>query len=99
MTDEKYSHAVWTDANPEADSDIIKIKFCAHMTKHDTHPGYMRFEHSKAPDPAHTTTLHIEDTPTANIHALTWDEESGHICMLSFDAESEEKYLIAVDLI
>jgi len=81
----------------------IKLESCVHFTKLDTHPGYMRLGRTKAPDPSRICHIAIygQFGPVQNI---SWDEESGKICIVCLPLPGEEninghKVLLLVDLV
>jgi hypothetical protein len=85
---------------PSADDDLamIELQISTHFTKPDRHPGYMRLGRSKAPDPSHIVSIDIPTNYVPEIENLSWDEESGRICLL-LSKVPRSKYLMIVDLL
>jgi hypothetical protein len=79
-----------------------ELHMCTHLTKPDAHPGYMRLGRSNAPDPSHIVSIVLPDNvnnPGTWIDNLSWDEESGRICLLVSSIEAVPKTLVIIDLL
>lgn len=105
------SHLLWQfDMNPSRViwvrnyqfSEAIELYICTHFTRSDRNIGYMRLGRSQAPHPSHVASIRIPLTgQTGVIKDLSWDEESGRICVLfesSRDHGPQRRHLMAIDL-
>lgn len=103
-------HRLWQfDMNPSRGifvkhyhfSGSIELNICTHFSKHDDHPGYMRLGTSEAPDPSRVVNIPL-DGQSGYIKDLSWDEESGRICVLIWSPDQDEvsdRRLLIVDLL
>jgi hypothetical protein len=80
MCDFGPSRAIWYNTLPD-ESDEIELRSCTIFTHVDAHAGYMRLGRSKAPDPSRLFSIPITGQ-TGAIRDLTWEEQSGLICIL-----------------
>lgn len=95
------SRAIWT-AIPNGDG-LVDLQICTHITKPDVHPGYMRLGRCKAPDPSHVLSIALPDnvrTFGTLVDNISWDEESGRICLLvSTPSEPVPTFIMIIDLL
>lgn len=96
-----YSRAVWIEFRTQFE-DPVELRSCAHATKLDSHMGYMRLGRvdAKAPDPARVVSIPIVGHNEMRMESLSWDEESGRICLFRLDREAgNTQNLLVVDLL
>lgn len=78
----------------------IKLTSCTHLTKAESHPGYVRLGRTKAPDPSRTTLIPLASGQNMIVEGISWDEQSGRICIQASCAEDrQKKFLGIVDLL
>lgn len=66
---------LWVDQEP------MELQCFTHFTRPDNHFGYARLGLSKAPEPSHYTSISLVGQ-NGRVEDLTWDEESGRICLI-----------------
>lgn len=65
-----------------------------HTTKPNKHMGYARLGRNSAHDPKDQTTISISGYPSQrSVRNITWDEESGRICLLTEEYVGHEVIL------
>lgn len=73
-----------------------------HTTKHDDHVGYRRLGRKSAHDTTDETMIISSLSNHYGVDDLSWDEESGRICVITDEYEGDEtnlKWLTVIDLI
>jgi hypothetical protein len=95
-----HSRAIWALWNAEAHDGTryITLASCPRFTKPDDHVGYMRLGRSGAPDPSHIALIPLVGH-FGDVHAISWDGDSGRICLVYTPPESETDNLMMIDLL
>lgn len=93
------SRVIWVKPRETTGKDL-ELASCTHLTKPDTHPGYMRFGHDKAPDPSRLVSIPLIGDTDMSAVCITWDEQTGRICIQSSVTNNPRcKYLGIIDLL
>lgn len=94
------SRMLWAE-NRGGDS-VIELYGCAHTTKDNEHPGYMRLGRVGPPDPSHKVSISLAGE-TGIIQDLSWDEGSGRICAVVSPSDNDDlqetRSLLMIDLV
>lgn len=78
-------------------AESTKLNSCVHFTNPGNQYGYMRLGRSRPPDPSHVSCISLNDTDGV-IEDISWDEESGRICLVRFDGP-DNRCLSIIDLL
>jgi len=81
------------------DMQPMELQILTHFTRMDSHNGYVRLGHTKAPDPTQSVPIALLGQD-GRAEDLSWDEESGRICVIfSPFGDRAIRYMLIVDLI
>lgn len=81
------------------DMQPMTLQTFTHFTRHHRHPGYMRFGRTSAPSPSLTTSIPLVGWD-GRTEDLSWDEQSGKICVISSPFEDRStRNMLLVDMI
>jgi hypothetical protein len=82
-----------------ADMQPMELQSFTHFTRTDGNAGYVRLGRTKAPDPLRPTSVPLLGQD-GRVEDLSWDEESGRICVIcSPFGDRNIRYMLVVDVI